>query len=210
MNFVAKKILGPVVYETTEHYQLSTEELNYFKSRLQAYDSTWGPMASKDNRILEAEPASKIKEFIMNHIKTYVHDVLQINEDVEFYITESWVNCLEPGNQHPIHTHGNSLISGVMFLLPEESEKASPLVFGTDCHEVFRGFEFPYKRMDYPFVLHEKGKLVIFPSSSAHAVPESRDDKERWSLSFNTFFKGNLGISGVNAVDAVGNRLTLT
>lgn len=210
MNFSARKILGPIVYESTDSYKFSNDEINFLRSKMSAYDSTWGPMATKDNKILEYEEAKNLKEFVINHLNNYVHELLQITDDVDFYITESWVNCLEPRKQHPIHTHGNSIISGVLFILPEESNTASPLVFGTDYHEVFRGFEFPYKKMDYPYVLHEQGKLVIFPSSAAHAVPENRDDKERWSLSFNTFFKGSLGMSGINSSQAVGNRLTLS
>jgi len=209
MNYTANKILGPVVYESTDPYQFTAEEINFFKSTLKSYNSTWGPMASKDNKVLESDHFKKVKEYVEQHLKQYVHEILQITDDVEFYITESWINCLEPGKQHPIHTHANSLISGVLFLLPEESKLASPLVFGTDSHEVFRGFEFPYKVMDYPYILHEQGKLVIFPSSTAHAVPYNRDELERWSLSFNTFFRGRLGVSGVNAQEAVGNRLTL-
>lgn len=210
MNYTANKVLGPVVYESTDLYEFTTEEINYLKSTLKEYNSTWGPIASKDDKVLEADSAKKIKEYISGHLKQYVHEILQITDDVEFYITESWVNCLESGKQHPIHTHSNSLISGVFFLLPEESKLASPLVFGTDSNQIFRGFEFPYKVMDYPYILHEQGKLVIFPSSTAHAVPYNRDELSRWSLSFNCFFRGSLGRSGVNAQDAVGNRLTLT
>ena len=210
MNFTAKKILGPIVYESTESHKFLSQEINFLRSKMKAYDSSWGPMATKDNRILEYEETENLKKFIMDHLNNYVHTVLQITDDVEFYITESWVNCLEPQRQHPIHTHGNSIISGVLFILPEESKGASPLVFGRDYHETFRGFEFPYKQMDYPYVLHEQGKVVIFPSSAAHAVPENRDGQERWSLSFNTFFRGKRGVSGINCTDAVGNRLTLS
>lgn len=210
MNFIARKILGPIVYETVDHYKFSTNEINLIRSKMEAYDSTWGPMASKDNRVLCDENLSKIKEHIIEHINYYVHEILQINEDVDFYITESWVNCLEPRSQQPIHAHGNSLISGVMFVLPEASKSSSPLVFGTDYHEIFRGFDFPYKRMDYPHVMHEQGKLVLFPSGTAHAVPENLDNCERWSLSFNTFFRGKLGFSGINSTGAGGNRLELS
>ena len=39
------------------------------------------------------------------------------------------------------------------------------------------------------------GTLLLFPSHLEHSVPELEAEKDRYSLSFNTFFKGELGLS---------------
>ena len=37
------------------------------------------------------------------------------------------------------------------------------------------------------------GELILFPSNLPHSVPINASDKERISLSFNTWTKGNIG-----------------
>jgi hypothetical protein len=39
------------------------------------------------------------------------------------------------------------------------------------------------------------GTLLLFPSQLEHSVPEVEGDKDRYSISFNTFFKGAIGNS---------------
>lgn len=202
MEYSAKRILGPIIYETSNEYKFSTTEINSLKACLNPSIQTAGAIYSKNMHILEKPELVELKNYIQEALNQCAYEVWQIEETVKFYITESWVNCLMPGKQHPIHKHSNSVFSGVMFIEPEEN--GAPLVFGTDLNDVFRGFEFPYKQIDYGFVEQKSGRLTIFPSSTAHVVPENVLPTERWSLSFNTFFHGELGNSGINSMPTTG------
>ena len=208
MTYTSRKFLGPILYETTEHYSLSSDERGYIKSTMAGRNSEiigGGKRHSRDLQILQREELSSLSQWIQGHINNFAHDVYTITNDVEFYITDSWVNHLMPGAEHVMHSHSNSIISGVLFIGTEGNNQ--PLYFGTDINEVFRGFEFPYNDMQYENVNHEDGKLVMFPSKVAHGVPPVALD--RWSLSFNTFFRGTVGGGqGVNV--GYGNQLTLT
>ena len=42
-------------------------------------------------------------------------------------------------------------------------------------------------------VMNEVGRLVIFPSSMVHDVDTNESDKDRVTISFNTFIKGEMG-----------------
>jgi len=42
-------------------------------------------------------------------------------------------------------------------------------------------------------VMNEVGRLVIFPSSMVHDVDKNKSNKDRTTISFNTFIKGEMG-----------------
>ena len=65
----------------------------------------------------------KIKEFCEQHIKIYVKEIINPKEDLDFYITQSWLNITKPGQFHHSHYHSNSIISGVFYISTEEDDK---------------------------------------------------------------------------------------
>ena len=42
-------------------------------------------------------------------------------------------------------------------------------------------------------VMNEVGRLVIFPSSMVHDVDNNESNKDRVTISFNTFIRGEMG-----------------
>ena len=119
MTYISRKFLGPILYETTEHYSLSSDERGYIRSTMIGRNSEiigGGKRHSRDLQILKREELSSLSQWIQGHINNFAHDVYKIVGDVEFYITDSWVNHLMPGVEHTMHQHSNSIISGVFFL----------------------------------------------------------------------------------------------
>ena len=70
----------------------------------------------KGNSYIFDTRLSVLKEFCEQHIKTYVNEVINPqNKELDFYITQSWINVIEPGEEHQRHAHQNSIISGVLY-----------------------------------------------------------------------------------------------
>ena len=57
-----------------------------------------------------------IKEFCEEHIKTYVKEIKYSETELDFYITQSWLNVTKQGKDNPQHRHPNSIISGVFYV----------------------------------------------------------------------------------------------
>ena len=135
-----------------------------------------------------------LKEFIEQNIATYVNKVITPkNKELDFYITQSWINVLKPGEGFKEHYHANSLISGVFYV---SVTKGDALTFydqniRTIDIEAEKSNSWNYKQIYFEV---ENNALILFPSRMMHATktnPERTAD--RISIAFNVFVKGKLG-----------------
>jgi uncharacterized protein (TIGR02466 family) len=121
------------------------------------------------------------------------------DKDLKLVISQSWVNFTKPGGHHHQHTHSNSYISGVFYL--DVEDEVDEIVF----HEASRARSFSIPTQNWNVFNSQiwrykvkKNLLILFPSYLSHSVPPTTTSNVRTSISFNTFFKGNLG--SVNAL----------
>ena len=111
----------------------------------------------------------------------------------EFYITQSWFNKTVPNKHHHSHMHPNSIISAVLYV---EGPNCPTFFYNRDS---FNNFTFFDKINGNPFtankvgVVNEPGRLVLFPSYLHHEVDINKGNSDRYSISFNTFVKGDFG-----------------
>ena len=135
-----------------------------------------------------------LKEFCEQHIKMYVKEIINPKEELDFYITQSWLNLTRPGGSHRMHVHGNSIISGVYYIATVEDDG---ILFYDPNMKVKRFLDFAKKSDPFPCQSFEKvntGDLIIFPSWLDHGVqPNPKATTNRISLSFNTFARGTFG-----------------
>ena len=156
---------------------------------------------SKENYILDNNDLPKLKKFIESAINDYVENVLvggELENDLSFKITQSWLNLSKPDSGgHYKHTHSNSLISGVFYI------KADPnldsILFTNDYlfsnainlqDRVKKFNNFNSNRWRVPV---STGNLFLFPSNLPHEVDALGGEENRISLSFNSFPFGVLG-----------------
>ena len=143
-----------------------------------------------------------IKQFCEQQLKIYVKEVITPEEELDFYITQSWLNITKPGGYHHNHSHQNSIISGVFYISTEEDDKITfqdpntkikhLINFKLKEHTVFNSPEW--------FFSVNTNELVLFPSWLDHHVESNeKATKDRISLSFNTFAKGIFGDKGSTA-----------
>jgi uncharacterized protein (TIGR02466 family) len=154
-----------------------------------------GNKTSIDKNILKNEELTDFKNFILEGVNSCFHKIYQPKSNLELYITQSWVNYTKTGEHHHLHSHSNSFLSGVFYINTSTNDKilfSKPQLYvetfsiKTENHNLWNSGTW--------WIPAEKNSLLIFPSSLHHSVTEIEEKNHtRISLSFNTFFNGELG-----------------
>jgi uncharacterized protein (TIGR02466 family) len=154
---------------------------------------------SKNSYILEEPEAIDLKSYILGLTSQYGK---LLGYDYESYrFGQSWVSYKHPGQHHTMHSHPNSLISGV-FYFGEPTDKTPAIKF----HKFAGGFnvsylspkfvkdkrELKYSQTEFS-IEFTPGLLLLFPSYLHHSVPLNKTDKTRCSLAFNVVPTVGLG-----------------
>ncbi len=152
---------------------------------------------SKDRYILE--DIKDLKKEIELHNERYVRHFLDVKNNIDFYMTNSWSNKHGHKERSQVHYHGNSLISGVYYpILPKDSGDImfhKSETYTNLFHHTIR-FEFnePNNVNSENYIVNLKeGSIVLFPSHLNHSVLENKTNEDRYSIAFNFFVKGKLG-----------------
>ena len=150
---------------------------------------------TSDNNYIFNTKLYNLKEFCEEHIKIYVEQVINPKEELDFYITQSWLNVTRPGESHHTHSHPNSIISGVFYVSTEEDDKIyfyEPASQKSRIEFVIN--EFNLWNSKSWFIPTERNNLILFPSWLGHSVePNEKATTDRISLSFNIFVRGTVG-----------------
>ena len=152
--------------------------------------------STSSNSYIFDDKLKKIKQFCEQQIAIYVKEVINPKEDLDFYITQSWLNITKPGETHHIHFHRNSIISGVFYISTEEDDK---ITFSDPNAKIKIIIDLATKEYNLWnsitwFFPVNNNELVLFPSWLNHEVePNKKATTDRISLSFNTFVRGTLG-----------------
>ena len=138
----------------------------------------------------------KIKQFCEEQLNIYVKEIICPKEELDFYITQSWLNITKPGGFHHQHSHPNSIISGVFYISTEVDDKICFCDPNTKVRELIFLEQKEYNVFNsvawfFPSVANE---LVLFPSWLDHKVDvNNKATTDRISISFNTFVRGICG-----------------
>ena len=155
-----------------------------------------GNSSSANNNIFDSN-LKNIKQFCEQQLKIYVEEVINPKEELDFYMTQSWLNIVKPGEFHHDHSHNNSLISGVFYLATEEDDN---ITFEDMNFKIKQQINIEPKEWNvsnavtwtFPAITNE---LIMFPSWLNHRVlVNEKATTDRISISFNTFVKGTLGV----------------
>ena len=173
----------------------STEEKDIEDIVKEGMNINEGNLSSRNSYIFNGK-LKKIKQFCEQHIKIYVKEILDPEEELDFYITQSWLNVVEPGGSIHKHLHENSIISGAYYVSTVENDR---IVF--DDPNEFRKAAINIEPKEYHlfnsstwFFPINNNLLLLFPSWLEHAVePNEKVTTDRISISFNTFMIGTIG-----------------
>ena len=120
--------------------------------------------------------------------RAYSHEV----EDIG--ICNSWANIVGNGQSIQSHRHNNSYISGSLYLTD-----GSPISISNPTFLSLFGF-MPRINDNNPrswaayLLKPEPGMVVVFPSGLQHGVTQSRSDRKRYSIAFNSIPLGEIGL----------------
>mgnify|MGYP003121189911 CR=1 FL=1 len=104
---------------------------------------------------------------ILKNIKS---QIIKILNSQNLILTNNWAQLYNKEDKHSVHTHSNSVYSGIIYLGPV---KSSPTIF--------------YDR-NFNKYFHKsiKNTLILFPSHIPHEVECLNKNEKRLVISFNT------------------------
>jgi len=129
------------------------------------------------------EQINQIKILIQNNFTTYnklnvlnfpllfdlKKQVINILNDHNIFLDHNWAQLYNKSNNHGVHTHPYSVLSGIIYLTSE----GTPTTF---YDRVFNEYQNPV----------EKNTLVLFPSYIPHEVKTLKTNENRLIISLNT------------------------
>ena len=184
-------VLFPTFVIYTENRELVTESVcNKSRELITKYGdnpfySSCKSTVKNMGSVLELEDFSEIKKAITTTIGAYCERVKMKTEGLKF--SGSWINSYEENGYQDLHTHSNSLLSGVFYL---KSSGNKDLIFQAPWH-FFQPSKPEYvetnlencHNVEYASV---EGRCFIFPSHLMHRTLPAKS--ERISLSFNVVY----------------------
>ena len=193
---IIHSIFPTPIYTTKIDRGFTKQELQFVDNQKNKCTNNQGNINTKDNYILNRKEFKNIKKFLDKHCKNYLDTIICPKNNIELYITQSWLNYTEENQYHHRHEHPNSVVSGVLYF---DSDKANDMIkffshvryqqikpeIEDDKYNIWNSSSwwFPV----------ETGQLVMFPSSTTHQVDTKKGNNTRVSLAFNTFYKGAVG-----------------
>lgn len=129
-----------------------------------------------------------VVEQILPEITHYGEALL--GDSFNWTVKEMWMNVLQPGGSQFMHTHANSMVSGIIYLselhptaktIFSKSPGANEFIFKHDPADGKAG-KYNAERWMVPDV--KPGDLALYPSYLLHGVPPNQGGK-RMSLALN-------------------------
>jgi len=173
------------------------QELKYINTLDWVKQNSNGNFKSKDTYLLDQEQFKNIKNFIYESLNKFIKNVLM--SDQRLAVTQCWLNKNPKGSKHHEHVHPNSIISGVFYF--RQDPKLPPIQFARSIQSAMKLDPKKYNNLNSETFLLPctNGELILFPSNLRHSVPTNIGDKDRISMSFNTF-----------SIDILGSENSLT
>jgi uncharacterized protein (TIGR02466 family) len=191
---IIQNLFPTPIYTTKMDRGFTKQELQFVDNQKNKCTNNQGNINTKDNYILNRKEFKNIKKFLDKHCKEYLDTVICPKDNIELYITQSWLNYTEANQYHHKHAHPNSVVSGVLYF--DSDVKNDKILFSSN-----KGYQqispeikdFNLWNSETWFFPVETGNLFMFPSSTTHQVETKKGTNTRISLAFNTFYKGSVG-----------------
>ena len=186
------------VYTTKMDRGFTKQELQFVKEQKKHCATNQGNINTKDNYILNRKEFKNIKKLLDECCKDYLDTIIcpAKEQNLELYITQSWLNYTEKNQHHHKHEHPNSVVSGVLYFDSDiNNDKiffAHPIIYQQIKPEIDEEKYNLWNSSTWFFPV-ETGNLFMFPSSTTHQVETKQGNNTRISLAFNTFYRGNIG-----------------
>ena len=193
---VIQNIFPTPIYTTKIDRPFTKQELQFVNQQKKHCTKNQGNINTKDNYILNRKEFKNIKKFLDKCCKNYLDTIICPKNNIELYITQSWLNYTETNQHHHQHQHPNSVISGVLYFNSDiKNDKilfSHPTIYQQIRPETDKEKYNLWNSKTWFFPV-ETSDLFMFPSSTTHQVETKKGNNTRISLAFNTFYKGTVG-----------------
>jgi|TARA_R100000455_G_C6268127_1_gene123543 uncharacterized protein (TIGR02466 family) len=185
--------LFPVpIYVKEIDREFTKKELKFIKDQEKHCMANEGNRNTSDYYILKRKELKNIRKFIEQSCQEYLDNVISPANDIKFYITESWLNYTREDQYHHVHSHPNSIMSGVLYIDSDQDsiKFTTPHGYKRLKPQVKNFNVWNSDTWNFPV---NTGQLIMFPSETIHQVDRKKGKNVRTSLAFNTFYRGVIG-----------------
>jgi len=179
-----------VVYKHYKDVDILEEVKNKYAFRKVELECSRGSYISENLNVLNDYPF--LKKDIINYFNHYKTSVMRY-DNTEFEMTTSWFTKAVKDSFSHFHNHTNSMFSGVFYLTDDNS----PIEFESNIPSssfLIMPKEKNIYNSETWMLYPEKNMMVFFPSSLRHRIGYHSSDTNRYSIAFNFFPTGQIGI----------------
>jgi uncharacterized protein (TIGR02466 family) len=179
--------------------KIPTLEFYEFKSSVSLADHTLNDVISSTIKIdpVNLYGYTKSKTYYYDPLYLWINQCLEqikllFKDDESLFdlcISDCWVNRQRLGEKVGEHYHSMSLISGIYYLDDSDTKTVFQIQNNNFPSPDFFFNGYSKSKIKYE-VKPEKGKLILFPSYIRHSVNMHRSLTTRYTVAFNTFYKG--------------------
>ena len=112
---IINNLFSTPIYTTKIDRGFTKQELQFVDNQKNKCTNNQGNINTKDNYILNRKEFKNIKKFLDKHCKNYLNTIVCPKNNINLYITQSWLNYTEANQYHHKHAHPNSVVSGVLY-----------------------------------------------------------------------------------------------
>jgi len=186
---------APVYRSTLD--SLSAKSINYVTNLKYKRTLHNDANISLETYVLNLPELQELKSQVINHINTYLYDVIRTEKNIKFKLLNSWVMQHLPKDYGPPHNHNNSLFSGVLYIKTSENcgdikfhnkvnnNFSETITLKYEEYNIYNSSSFYFKPSD--------GLILLFPSYLNHEILPNLSEDLRYCLAFNIFIEGELG-----------------
>ncbi len=193
MESALMNLFATPLYRSRLERGFTESELQHIQNELREPVRAVSNFSSKNKNVLAASALSDIRAVLQACLDDYFVKVFNSSNEASLQITQSWLTLSKRGESHHRHVHPNSVVSGVLYINLAEKDgidfyRNEDMIW----YELLRKADTYYNAYKYS-INTAVGDILLFPSNLHHGVRQVEGDVERVSLSFNTFFSGELG-----------------
>jgi uncharacterized protein (TIGR02466 family) len=149
---------------------------------------TTGPKALQ---VLDEDKFKFLKDIILNEVHSFMHDVMRYTNP--FKITTSWFIKIDDGEGCQLHSHLNTMMSGILYLKTPPNCGDIILQDLTDRRFNLVPDEYNMLNCREWIFTPKEGLLLLFPGEMYHKVKVNESKQARYSMSFNIMPTGLVG-----------------
>lgn len=184
------------IYKEKLNYDLTVEQ----KEKLNSLKIA-SSLLSEEMHLLDDPAFLDLKLEILYHANYYATKICSFKREVSFRMTESWYRETKCNQDHSMHHHPNSVLSGVYYINVPKGNNHDAINFYCE-NTFFKNFQFNWTPNEYNKynsndlqIPVESDTIILFPSWINHYVTTNvSPDESRQIISFNFFVKGMFDI----------------